>query len=188
MKTHPDPLPIGAPAPVFNLPATDGSSYALSDLEGPVLVYIQGCNHCPYVIAYLERLKTLAEGYAPRGVRFVMVNSNDAEQYPDDGFEAMQRFATEHDLPFPYLFDADQNTAKAYRTFRTPEILVFGADRRLAYHGRIDDNAKEPGKAETSELRDALDALLAGEEIAEPETYAVGCTVKWKPGNEPVIS
>ena len=166
----------------------DGKTYHLSDFGASVLVYVQGCNHCPYVLASLDRLKRLAQDYAAKGVQFVMVNSNDAAQYPDDDFRAMQRFAEEHALPFPYLFDETQEVAKAYRTFRTPELLVFDEARTLAYHGRIDDNLKEPAKATTHELRDALDALLSGEGVPEPETYALGCTVKWKPGNEPVLS
>ena len=188
MKTHPEPLPIGATAPDFALPGVDGKTYHLSDFTSSVLVYVQGCNHCPYVLASLDRLKRLAQDYADKGVQFVMVNSNDAAQYPDDSFEAMQRFTEEHALPFPYVFDETQETAKAYRTFRTPELLVFDKARKLAYHGRIDDNLKEPEKATTHELKDALSALLNGEGVPEPETYALGCTVKWKPGNEPVLS
>lgn len=186
MKTHPEPLPIGAAAPDFDLPATDGRRYRLADIDTPVFVYVQGCNHCPYVLGYLERIKTLAQTYEGRA-GFVMVNSNDAETYPDDSFEAMAHFAKEHALPFPYLFDKTQEIAKAYRTFRTPEVLVFDKECKLAYHGRIDDNAKEPEQATIHELRDALDALLAGHPVSRPETYAVGCTVKWKPGNEPVV-
>ena len=187
MKTHPDVLPVGAPAPDFALPGVDGATHRLTDLDAPVFVYIQGCNHCPYVLAYLDRFKALTDEYADKGVAFVMVNSNDAERYPDDDFEGMKKFAAEHMLPFPYLWDPSQETAKAYRTLRTPEVLVFDASRKLAYHGRIDDNAKEPEAVTTHELKDALEALLAGDEVAEPETYAVGCTVKWKPGNEPVV-
>ena len=187
MKTHPDVLPIGAPAPPFALPGVDGSTHRLADIDASVFVYVQGCNHCPYVLAYLDRLKALANAYADKGVAFVMVNSNDAERYPDDDLEGMKRFAAEHALPFPYLWDASQEVARAYRTLRTPEVLVFDEARKLAYHGRIDDNAKEPEAVTTHELKDALEALLGGKTVAEPETYAVGCTVKWKPGNEPVV-
>ncbi len=188
MKTHPDVLPIGAKAPDFTLVGVDGKTYRLADFDAPVLVYVQGCNHCPYVIAYLDRLEELATSYRDRGVQFVMVNSNDPATYPNDAFEPMKRFAAEHQLPFPYLHDPTQEVARAYHTVRTPEVLVFDRDRRLAYHGRIDDNAKEPEKVTSHELRDALEALLAGQPVPEPETYAVGCTVKWKPGNEPAIA
>ena len=188
MKTHPDPLPIGAVAPDFDLPATNGERYRLGDFDGDILVYIQGCNHCPYVKAYMGRIKALAESYASQGVQFVMVNSNDAEQYPEDGFDEMKKFAEDTQLDFPYLFDEDQSVAQAYRTFRTPEVLVFDQNRELAYHGRIDDNAQDPAQTTTHELRDALDALLAGEAVDPAETYAVGCTVKWKSENTPVVS
>lgn len=187
MQTHPEPLAIGSAAPTFDLPATDGRRYRLDDFDAPVLIYIQGCNHCPVVIAYLDRIAEIEADYRGRGVQVVMVNSNDAERYPDDGFEAMQGFAAERGFAFPYPYDEDQSVAQAYRTFRTPEMLVFDGERRLRYHGRIDDNTKEPENATRHELRDALDALLAGAAVAEPETYAVGCTVKWKPGNEPVV-
>ena len=187
MQTHPEPLPIGASAPAFDLPATDGSRVRSEDLAADVFVYVQGCNHCPYVIAYLERLALLASEYAPKGVAFVMVNSNDASTHPDDDFASMQAFAREHALPFPYLWDEDQQVALAYRTFRTPELLVFDPERRLRYHGRIDDSAKDPAAVTKEDLREALDALLAGHEVPEPETWAVGCTVKWKPENVPVI-
>ena len=183
------PLPIGAPAPAFDLPAVGGGRVALDDLEdADVVVYVQGCNHCPVVLANLGRLTALARGYRDRGVRFVMVSSNDADRYPGDSFEAMHRFAAEHDLPFPYLHDEDQTVARSYRTVRTPEVLVFDAERRLRYHGRIDDAPKDPEAATTHELRDALEALLDGREPAEAETWAVGCTVKWKPGTTPGAS
>jgi hypothetical protein len=99
----------------------------------------------------------------------------------------MQSFAAERGFAFPYLYDADQAVAQAYRTFRTPEVLVFDGERQLRYHGRIDDNTREPELATHHDLRGASDALRAGGEVPEPETYAVGCTVKWKPGNEPVL-
>jgi peroxiredoxin len=179
-------LPIGAPAPSFALRATGGDTVALDDLaDAPVFVYVQGCNHCPYVLANLERLTDLARAYDQRGVRFVMVNSNDADRYEDDSFEAMVAFAAEHDLPFPYLHDPEQTTALAYRTVRTPEVLVFDADRRLRYHGRIDDAPKDAAAATTHELRGAIEALLAGGTPEPAETWAVGCTVKWKPGADP---
>lgn len=179
-------LPIGAPAPPFALRATDGETVALDDLaDAQAFVYVQGCNHCPYVLANVQRLADLARAYRKRGVRFVMVNSNDADQYEDDSFEAMVAFAAEHELPFPYLHDPEQTTALAYRTVRTPEVLAFDAQRRLRYHGRIDDAPKDASAATTHELRDALEALLAGGTPEPAETWAVGCTVKWKPGASP---
>ena len=187
MSTHPEPLPIGATAPDFDLPATDGTRVRLGDIDAELFVYVQGCNHCPYVVAYVERLKALAEAYSGRGVGFVMVNSNDTDEYASDDFPSMQAFAREHALPFPYLWDEDQSVAKAYRTFRTPELLVFDGERRLRYHGRIDDSPKDPAAVTKHDLREALEALLEGRDVAEPETWAVGCTVKWKPENHPQL-
>lgn len=185
---HPAPLAIGDAAPEFDLPAvnpqTAGARVRMQDVTTKFFVYVQGCNHCPYVLANVDRLSSLARAYEA-GVTFVMVNSNDAETYPDDAPEAMARFAEEHALPFAYLYDEDQSVARAYRTFRTPEVLVFDEHRRLAYHGRIDDSPKDPGGVTRQDVRDALDALLAGDTPPEAETWAVGCTVKWKPGNFP---
>lgn len=185
---HPAPLAIGAAAPDFDLPAVNppvrGARVRLDDVRTRLFVYVQGCNHCPYVLANVARLSHLARAYQD-DVTFVMVNSNDAEAYPDDAPPAMARFAEEHALPFAYLVDADQRVAKAYRTYRTPEVLVFDQLRRLAYHGRIDDSPKDPAGVTRHDLRDALDALIAGRAPSEPETWAVGCTVKWKAGNFP---
>ena len=179
-------LPIGAPAPAFALRSTDGETVALDAFaDAPVFVYVQGCNHCPVVLANLDRLNELARAYEDRGVRFVMVNSNDADRYEDDSYDAMVDFAHQHALPFPYLHDPEQTTARAYRTVRTPEVLVFDAERTLRYHGRIDDSPKDASAAATHELRDAIEALLDGRAPDPAETWAVGCTVKWRPENAP---
>lgn len=185
MSQQPEPLLIGANAPDFDLPATDGRRYRLSDVDAQVFVYVQGCNHCPYVVGYVERLKRLAADLAPRGVAFIMVNSNDSAAYADDDFPSMQAFAAEHALPFPYLWDEDQAVARAYRTVRTPELLVFDAERRLRYHGRIDDSPKDPAAVTSQDAHDAIEALLDGREVRQSETWAVGCTVKWKPEHHP---
>jgi peroxiredoxin len=182
METYPETLPLGSRAPEFELPGVDGKSYRLEAIRSPIFIYVQSSNLCPVVQAYLGRLNALAEEYADR-VRFVMVNANDGEQ---ESLEPMQRFAAEHALTFPYLKDETQEVARAYRTVRTPEVLVFDRQRKLAYHGRIDDN-KDEAKVTKRELHEALEAILAGRPVSEPETYAVGCTVKWKPGNEPVV-
>ena len=186
MKTQPDPLPIGAEAPCFDLPDTEGRSHRLEDFDAEIFVYVQACNHCPYVLANVDRLKALARDYDGR-VDVAFVNSNDAEAFPDDDVEAMRAFAAEHDLPFPYLHDADQRVAQAYRTQRTPEVLVFDRARTLRYHGRIDDSPRDPDEVTEETLRHAMEAILAGRPVPEPETFAMGCTVKWKPGNFPHV-
>ncbi|MEJ2667566.1 MAG: thioredoxin family protein [Deinococcales bacterium] len=184
MTMQPATLPIGTSAPPFDLVATDGRRYRLDDFGAELFVYVQACNHCPYVLANVDRLVALARAFEGR-VDFAFVNSNDAKTYPDDAMEPMRAFASEHALPFPYLRDDQQSVARAYRTQRTPEVLVFDADRRLRYHGRIDDSPKDAGAVTDETLRSALDALLAGAAVAEAETFAMGCTVKWKPGNFP---
>ncbi|MEJ2290581.1 MAG: thioredoxin family protein [Deinococcales bacterium] len=186
MKTQPDPLPIGAQAPAFDLEGTDGRRHRLEHFAAELFVYVQACNHCPYVVANVDRLTQLARTFAGRA-DFVFVNSNDADTYPDDGPEAMRVFAEQHGLPFPYLRDPDQSVAQAYRTQRTPEVLVFDRQRSLRYHGRIDDSPKDPDAVTEETLRTAMETMLAGRPVAEPETFAMGCTAKWKPGNVPEV-
>lgn len=186
MKMHPEPLPLGETAPDFELPATNGQTYRLADFDGNrVLVYVQASNRCPYMLAYLERIKAFAEAYADQGVQFVLVNSNDANEEQPDVFAEMKKFDDTYELNMPYLWDESQSVAQAYRTFRTPEVLVFDRERRLRYRGRIDDNTQDPAMVERHDLRDAIDALLAGDTVPHPETFPVGCTVEWRSGNEP---
>ncbi|MCF7845647.1 MAG: thioredoxin family protein [Candidatus Peribacteraceae bacterium] len=165
-------------APNFDLPATDGKNYSLESFqEAKVLVIIFMCNHCPYVLAVLERLNALAEEFSSRGVAFVGINSNDATDYPDDSFGKMQ------DLPvkFTYLRDESQEVATRYHAVCTPDIFVFDSERKLAYHGRIDDNWKEPDQVTEQELKQALEKILTGETIPrEEQNPSMGCSIKWK--------
>src|SRR5574341_1000410 len=118
--------------------------------------------------------------YAGRGVRIVLINSNDPARYPDDSFEAMQVRAREKGYPFPYLFDETQEVARAYGATRTPEIFLFDAGRTLRYHGAPDDNFEDPKAVKSTYLRDAIDALLAGRPVPAASTAPKGCTIKWK--------
>jgi peroxiredoxin len=173
-------LDIGDAAPDFSLPATDGRTYTLADLaDSPVLVVFFTCNHCPYVVNSDERTRALAERFRDRGVRFVGINANSANTYAEDDFPHMVARMKEHKFPWVYLHDASQDTARAYGALRTPHFFVFDKGRRLVYTGRAMDNPREPGKASTQELADALEALLAGRPIATPRTNPVGCNVKW---------
>ncbi|MBI5202788.1 MAG: thioredoxin family protein [Elusimicrobia bacterium] len=168
-------------APDFSLPGVDGKTYALASFkDAKALVVVFSCNHCPYVQAYEGRMIELQKDYAARGVRLVAINSNDAVNYPDDSFDAMKARAEELGFNFPYLHDESQQAAKAYGATHTPHLFVFGPDRRLAYTGKIDDNWQEPAKVTKRFLRDALEDLLAGKPVREPETHAIGCTIKWK--------
>ena len=172
---------IGDAAHQFELSGVDGHSYGLHDLsrgkEATAVIFM--CNHCPYVLAWLDRLIDIAKDYAGRGVAFAGINSNDAAKYPADSFEAMKTLSAERGLPFPYLHDDTQQVARAYGAVRTPEIFLFDRDLRLRYHGAPDSNYDDPQGAEPY-LRPALDAVLAGRDPQITETPPVGCTVKWK--------
>jgi peroxiredoxin len=173
-------LTIGATAPAFDLPGVDGRNHSLDDYaDADVLVLIQSCNHCPYVQAWEGRMSSIASDYADRGVRVVAISSNDADAYPEDSFEEMRRRAESQGFTFDYLYDEPQEVARALGSERTPEVFVFDRDRKLVYHGAIDDSRDD--RAVTQHyLRDALDALLAGEEPPVADTPAVGCSMKWK--------
>ncbi len=174
------PLELGAVCPPFELPGTDGKNHSLDEVTTELLVVMTFCNHCPYTIAYEPRLVRLANEYLPKGVGFVAINPNDATRYPDDGMEAMKTRARERGFPFPYLRDDPQKFTRALGPRFTPEIYVFDRARKLRYHGRIDDNHRDESRVSSHDLRNALDALLAGGEPPVTETVAFGCSVKWK--------
>jgi peroxiredoxin len=167
-------------APAFDLPGVDGRNHSLDEYaDAPVLVLVQLCNHCPYVLAWEGRINGLQREFADRGVRIVAISSNDAAEYPDDSFEKMIEHARESDYAFDYLYDESQDIARTLGSERTPEAFVFDADRRLVYHGAVDDN-REEAEVTTHYLRDALEAALAGETPPITDTPPVGCTVKWR--------
>ena len=174
-------LKIGSLAPEFNLDGIDGKKYSLSSFtDTNALIIIFSCNHCPYVQAYEGRMKQIQEDYNGKGVTVVAINSNEDVNYPDDSFENMKKRAAEQRFNFLYLRDEDQSVARAYDATHTPEIFLFDKERKLAFHGKIDDNWQEPNKVQNHYLRNALDELLDGKEISVPETFTIGCTIKWK--------
>lgn len=175
-------LQIGDTAPDFNnLPCVDGKNYSLSSFDDKkAVVVIFSCNHCPYVIAYEDRMIDIQKDYADKGVAFVAINPNDDKKYPADSFDKMVIRAEEKGFNFPYLRDETQEIASAYGAERTPEIFLLDEDRKLVYHGRIDDNTEDVNDVKRHDLREALDELLAGKDISVPETSPVGCTIKWK--------
>ncbi len=174
-------LELGDMAPDFALPATDGKSYSLADFAAaPVLVVAFTCNHCPYVVNSEERILAFDRDYAPRGVRLVCINSNAETTYADDDFPHMVERARERGFAFPYLRDESQEVALAYGALRTPHYFVFDAERKLRYTGRMDDRPRHPGEETTRELRDAVEDLLQGREVAVPLTNPIGCNVKWR--------
>lgn len=165
----------------FNLKGVDGKSYSLESFkDAKALVVVFSCNHCPYVVAYEDRMIAIQRDYAPKGVRFVAINSNDAKSYPDDSFEEMVKRAKAKGFNFPYLRDETQEVAKAYGATHTPHLFVFDANRKLAYTGKIDDNWQDAKAVKQQFLREALDAIVAGKTPPTPETHAIGCTIKWK--------
>ena len=178
-------LSIGDPMPAFSLPATDGMMVSSQLIKDPVLVVIFSCNHCPYAQAYEDRLVELANHFDEKGVQFVMINSNDAEKYPDDSFEAMKLRHDEKSFPFPYCYDESQQTAMTFGALCTPHCFVFDKRRVLRYKGRIDDNWKDPQAVLYHDLRNALSALVQAKEVEVEEANAMGCSIKWKRGNEP---
>ena len=174
-------LSLGTTCPDFRLRSVDGKSVARDDFRGkPVLVVLFICNHCPYVQAVEERIVQLRRDYGPRGVQLVGICSNDPTDYPDDRPERLLQRWREKDYGFPYLLDETQDVARAFNAVCTPDIYVFDAERRLAYHGRIDDNWQQPAKVKRRELAAALDALLAGQPPLREQQYSIGCSIKWR--------
>jgi peroxiredoxin len=178
---HSTMVPIGTSAVNFNLPGVDGKKYSLESFsESNVLVVIFMCNHCPYVKAVLQRLIDLQAETNSKGVQLVGINSNDAERYPDDSLENMMRISKEKAMNFPYLFDATQETAKAYDAVCTPDIYVYGSERKLLYRGRIDDSWEHEEKVTQQNLKEAIDFIIAGKGASDEQIPSMGCSIKWK--------
>ena len=173
-------LQLGASAPFFSLPATDGQTYSLSDFDDQVLVIFFTCNHCPYVIGSDENTRQIAEQFADRGVRFVAINSNSKYTYAEDSFEHMVARMEEYKFPWTYLYDESQDVARAYGALRTPHFYVFDRDRRLVYTGRAVDNPRDASRITVNDLDRALTEHLAGQPISVPQTNPIGCNVKWE--------
>jgi peroxiredoxin len=179
-------VPLGTPAHDFELPAADGTTVKLADLDGRALLVMFLCNHCPYVRHVEAELGRAVAAYAGRGVAVVGICSNDLDAYPDDGPAGMADQARRAGWEFPYLLDEDQQVAAAYRAMCTPDLFVYGADRRLAYRGAFDDSTPRNGQPVTGALlRGALDRVLEGEPVPEPHRPSMGCSLKWRPGNQP---
>lgn len=174
-------LQLGGRAPDFRLPATDGKTYALDDFPGdPVLVVFFTCNHCPYVTGSDESTRRTVEKFAPRGVRFVAINSNSPNTYAEDDFPHMVQRMRAEKFPWLYLHDATQDVARAYGALRTPHFYVFDRDRWLIYTGRAVDNPRQADRAKARDLERALEEHLAGKAISAPMTNPIGCNVKWE--------
>ena len=187
VATNSTMLPLGTTAPDFQLPDTNGKTVSLADFKNaPALVVVFMCNHCPFVKHIRGGLAQLARDYAPRGVAMVGINSNDVANYPEDSPAKMAAEAKSAGYIFPYLYDQTQSVAKAYRAACTPDLFLFDKNQRLAYRGQLDDSRPGNGMPVTGkDLRDALDAVLAGKSAPANQKPSIGCNIKWKRGNEP---
>jgi peroxiredoxin len=173
-------LEIGSEAPEFNLPATDGRNYALSDFKEEFLVIFFTCNHCPYVIGSDEVTRATALKYADQGVRFVGINSNSANTYQVDDFPHMVKRMEEHQFPWVYLRDESQEVALAYGALRTPHFYLFDRERKLLYTGRGVDQPRDASKIRVNDLDRVLGEVTAHKKVSVPVTNPIGCNVKWE--------
>ncbi len=183
--TESNMLPIGTVAPEFILLDTASDKQLsirnLCSDKATVIMFI--CNHCPYVIHVKNELVKLAYDYKPKGVSFIAISSNDIQKYPQDGPEAMKVFAKESGFTFPYLYDETQEVARAYDAACTPDFYIFDGQKHLKYRGRLDDSrprVENPKPVTGSDLRGALNAILANQMVSEIQYPSMGCNIKWK--------
>ena len=174
-------LQIGDRAPDFNLIATDGIRYKLSDFKSSkLLVVFFTCNHCPYVTGSDEITRATVQRFKDKGVAFIGINANSEKTHPTDDFENMVLRMKEHHFPWVYARDLSQKTALAYGALRTPHFYVFDQNRKLVYTGRGVDNPRDTAKMTVNNLEKALEELLAGKPVTTPLTNPIGCNVKWE--------
>lgn len=177
-------IEISGKMPNFELgnanPSIGGELVNFSDrLQSNGLIILFECNHCPYVVASIDRINEMANFASSKEIGFIGINSNDASVYSSDSFENMQKRA-EKGMPYPYLFDETQIVAETFDAKRTPEFFLFDGDGRLAYKGRMDDSPRNPNQVSRTELLDAISSLLEGRTIENKVTESIGCSVKWK--------
>ncbi|MFB2532582.1 thioredoxin family protein [Paracoccus sp. p4-l81] len=182
MAVSPPVCDFGWPAPDFSLPGTDGRIWSLADVRGPngtLIMFI--CNHCPYVQSVLDRILRDARDLRALGIGVAAISSNDATAYPEDGFEEMARLAADRGFSFPYLYDENQDVARAYGAACTPDFFGFDAGGGLQYRGRLDASGRQAGAADARR-----DLFLAMKQVAETgqgpreQIASMGCSIKWK--------
>jgi hypothetical protein len=178
------PLSIGAPAPSAATKmksALDGKSVSIAEVAGKAgTLVVFTCNHCPFARGWERRIADLGNAYAKKGVGVILVNANDPAKYPEDGFAEMQARARTLGLQVPYVIDETSSVARAFGASVTPEAFLFDKTGKLAYHGTIDDNHKDPAQVTKRYLADALDAVVAGKPPAVAETKGIGCGIKFR--------
>ena len=188
-------MKLGSLAPEFSLPNIDGKQISNSDYANQALLVMFICNHCPYVKHIAEELARLGNDYANKEIGIVAIQSNNVSEYPDDSPEKMKEEVANRGYTFPYLHDETQQVALAFTAACTPDLFLFDADHKLAYRGRLDETRptriesgvydSKGNEADGKELRAAIDAVLSGQSPDEKQFPAMGCNIKWKPGNEP---
>jgi peroxiredoxin len=180
-------LPLGTPAPDFSLADGRGRRAALADAAGaPATVVAFLCNHCPYVQHIADVLAAVSGDLMDRGVAVFGISSNDVTTHPDDGPELMALEADRRGYRFPYLYDETQDVARAYHAACTPDFYVFDADHRLVYRGQFDSSRPANDDPVTgADLLAAVDAVLAGSPVADDQRPSLGCSIKWRAGEEP---
>jgi thiol-disulfide isomerase/thioredoxin len=183
-------LALETAAPPFSLPEPlTGRTVALEDFARRPLLVMFLCNHCPYVQHIREGLVQLGRDYEGRGLGMVAISANDAEAYPEDAPEELAREARAHGYAFPYLYDQSQRVARVFTAACTPDFFLFDATHRLVYRGQFDGSRPGSGIPVTGEdLRRAIDAVLAGRAVPAQQLPSLGCSIKWRPGNEPAYA
>lgn len=176
----PEKPELGKPCPDFNLPATDGKTYSLSNFKnGKPFLIMFICNHCPYVKAIEDRLITLGSDLKKLDINVVAICANDPQSYPEDSFTNLKKRAEEKNYSFIYLHDLSQQVAKRFGAICTPDYYVYDAQGKLAYRGRLDDSWKDPALVTTREMYDAILEISAGKAISKPQIPSMGCSIKW---------
>jgi peroxiredoxin len=178
------PLSAGAPAPLASTKmksALDGKLVSIADVAGKAgTLVIFTCTHCPVARGWERRITELGNAYAKRGVGVILINANDPAKYPEDGFAEMQARVKSLGLQVPYVVDETSNVARAFGASVTPEAFLFDRGGKLAYHGTIDDNHKDPDQVGKRYLKDALEAVVGGKPPAVSETKGIGCGIKFR--------
>ena len=183
-EAAPTALAMGGSAPMAdtqmrNVDDTMHSIASVAQEKGTLVLFT--CNHCPYAVAWQERYVALAHEFMTQGIGVIAINPNDPAEYGSDSFEGTQARAEELSMRFPYVIDDTSNVARAFGAEKTPEAYLFDAEGHLVYHGAIDDS-QDPGAVQEHYLRDALSAVVAGTPVAQAETRAVGCSIKFREG------
>jgi peroxiredoxin len=172
-------LKTGQKAPDFNLLGIDGKSYSLNDFNSKTLLIIFMCNHCPFVKARIKDIVDLQSHFTKDKLLIVGINSNDP-QYEEEGFENMKKFSQEYKMNFPYLFDETQKIAKTYGAVCTPDPYLFDGEKRLVFHGKIND-ASNPDSTPTRDImKENIEKVLRDEKIVRHFDPSIGCSIKWK--------